>query len=269
MELKTNLYKKQLKILILFLLCIVIVVNEKNLIYAASSDSFNVDSQAKLFVLKCTGCHTIGGGDLSGPDLKRAASYPQNELISAISRMQERVGPLSSKEINELANFIKSRDAGERIKQENEKLTKLTEAKSDPPDVEIGRGLFTGAKPLKNGGTSCISCHSVAGAGILGGGKLGPSLENAFKKFGKHNLASAIENSNWKIMKEVYKAHPITKQEAIHLVGFFRSIQNEPAKNYTVGFLGFGIVGCLLFYGLTAFFYRNRNTGVRNKLRRK
>lgn len=227
------------------------------------------DRSAKLFVLKCAGCHTVGGGDLSGPDLKKSSTFQYNDLLKAISRMQEQVGPLSKKEMDELANFLKAETASERIKQENQRIAKLQEASLEPPNAKIGRELFLGTKPFKNGGLSCISCHNVASAGKWGGGKLGPSLEKTFNKFGKHNLASAIENSNWKVMKEAYKNHPVTKQEAVHLVGFFRSIKDEPIRESGIYYLGFSGLGCLFLYITVALFYKNRLRVVRKKLKRR
>ncbi len=227
------------------------------------------DKPAKLFVLKCAGCHTIGGGALTGPDLKKAATFQHSDLLKAISRMQEQVGPLSKEETDELAKFLESEIADERIKKESQRIAKLEEAKLDPPNTKTGRELFLGSKPLKNGGLSCISCHNVASIGKWGGGKLGPSLETAFNKFGKHNLASAIENSNWKVMKETYKDHPITKQESVHLVGFFRSIKDEPVKETGIYYLAFSGIGCLFLYIGIALLYKKRLRGVRKNLTKK
>ena len=227
------------------------------------------DRAAKLFVLKCSGCHTVGGGALSGPDLKKSSTFQYNDLLKAISRMQEQVGSLSKEEMDELAKFLKAETVSERIKQENQRITKLQEAKLEPPNTKIGRELFLGIKPFKNGGLSCISCHNAGSIGRWGGGKLGPSLANTHKKFGEHNLASSIENCNWKVMKEAYKNHPITKQEAVHLVSFFRSIKDEPPREAGIYYLGFSSVGCLFLYITVALSYRNRLRGVRKKLERK
>ncbi|OGI06511.1 MAG: hypothetical protein A3I68_01930 [Candidatus Melainabacteria bacterium RIFCSPLOWO2_02_FULL_35_15] len=224
------------------------------------------DKAAKLFILKCSGCHTVGGGALVGPDLKRASTFQPNDLLRAILRMQEQVGPLGKEETDELAKFLKDGTASERIEQENQRIAKLQEASLELPDARTGRELFLGIKLFKNNGLSCISCHNVAGVGKWGGGKLGPSLENIYRKFGEHNLASAIENCNWKIMREAYKNHPITKQEAIHLTDFFKSIRNEPAREAWMFYLGLSGLGCLFLYIAVALFYKNRLKGVRKKL---
>lgn len=246
-------------------------VNKKSIINSkkSTSDTNGFDRQANLFVLKCAGCHTIGGGGLTGPDLSKSSKFPYEDLVKAIKRMEEKVGPMEESEIKGHAGFIKAEDAKERIKQEFERQSKLSEAKLDPPNAEIGKHLFFGHRSLKNNGLSCISCHSVSEHTLLGGGKLGPHLEGLFKNYSKHNLASAIENANWKIMKDVYKDHPITKQEALHLVAYLSSIKDKQIKESSSLFHIIGLVGCLFLFGVTAFLYRNKLTDVHKKVRRR
>lgn len=227
------------------------------------------DKQAELFVLKCAGCHTIGKGKLNGPDLINAASFPLEDLIQAIKRMQEQVGPMEEGEIRGHASFIKSANVQERITREFERLSKIAEAKLGPPDVKKGFELFTGKKPFENSGVSCISCHSTREAKGWGGGKLGPPLTDVFKDFSKANLISAIVNSQWKVMKDVYKNHPITKQEAVHIVAYLESIKDLKIKKTRPMFHIVGLGGFLILLGGTAFFYRKRLRSVRNKLRRR
>ncbi len=257
----------------LYVLLLLFTTNVLNCPVKAEADKqqssrIKADEEAKLFVLKCAGCHTIGGGDLTGPDLSKAAKAQHSDLIKSIFRMQEQVGPLTKDEIESLATFLQSKDPIPRIKNETERLAKLAEAKLDPPDIKIGRELFLGKKHLHNGGTSCIACHNVGELRGWGGGKLGPDLSNVYKKFGRNNLISGIESSNWKVMKDVYREHPISKQEAVHLVAFLKSI-NGKSQHSKSSFHIVGLVGCAFLYILLLFFYRNRLKGVRKNLKRK
>lgn len=43
-----------------------------------------------------------------------------------------------------------------------------------PRDISTGKEIFMGTFSQKNGGPSCISCHSVQGLGGFGGGALAP-----------------------------------------------------------------------------------------------
>jgi cytochrome c2 len=233
------------------------------------SQEVSSDRQAELFVLKCAGCHTVGKGKLSGPDLINAASFPLEDLISAIKRMQEQVGPMEEDEVKGHVSFIKSINVQGRITKEFERISKIAEAKLEPPDVKKGLELFIGKKPFTNSGVSCISCHSTREAKGWGGGKLGPPLTDVFKDFSKANLISSIVNSQWKVMKDIYKDHPITKQEAVHIVAYLESIKDLKIKKIGPVFHVVGLGGFLILLGGTAFFYRKRLRSVRNKLRRR
>ena len=235
---------------------------------SATDKNRKQDRQAELFVLKCAGCHTVGQGKLTGPDLIKATESPLVDLIQAIRRMQEQVGPMEESEIKGHASFIKSLNVRERIKKEFERLSKIAEAKLEPPNIKIGENLFIGRKPFKNGGVSCNSCHTTRQAKRWGGGKLGPPLTEVFKDFSKANLISAIVNSQWKVMKDVYKEHKITKQEAVHIVAYLESIKDKDIEKEKPIFHVISFIGFLLLLLATAFFYRKRLTSVRDKLRR-
>lgn len=242
------------------------------LVVATISNTFVYaqDKQAELFVKKCAGCHTIGGGDLGGPDLKKSFSSTPADLLKAVTRMQNQVGPLLKEEMDDLVQFLKSQDSQNRLKQEAEReSSQQEEVKLDPPDPEIGKALFYGNKPFKDGGLSCISCHDVGGVPLAGGGKLGPSLHDSYEKFGKRNLLSGIVDPKWKVMKDIYNDKKITKQEAMHLIGFLRSVQDEPLKNSSLPFLAISALISILGFALIWFFYRNRLKDVRKNLTRK
>src|SRR3989337_709452 len=102
-----------------------------------------------LFKEKCIVCHTIGGGNLVGPDLD---------------------GVTERREVQWLAEGIPT-------------PAKLLAGWGPHPGPVAGRALFTGARRLENGGPACMSCHSVAGLGALGGGALGPDLTLAYNKY--------------------------------------------------------------------------------------
>ncbi|MBI2996597.1 MAG: c-type cytochrome [Candidatus Melainabacteria bacterium] len=244
-------------------------------LFSFSVSSYANDKQASLFISKCSGCHSIDD-ESEGLDLIKSASLPYGELIKAIKRMEENVGPMEESEIKSHADFVKSKNAKERIKQELKKESQSTEAPSDtltegeldPQNIEAGKKLFFGQKSFKNNGLSCISCHSSSDHTLLGGGKLGPRLEGLFKKYSKNSLITAIENASWKIMKAVYKDHPITKQESVHLVAYLESLEENKTKESNWLFHTIGLVGCLFLFGLLAFFYRKRLTDVHKEIRR-
>jgi len=196
-------------------------------VYAVEEEVVSVDTSAQSYVQNCSGCHTIGGGELTGPDLADVASWTQDDLFPAVKKMEKDVGPLTNEEIQALVDFLKSPDARERIQEEEEKAAMKLMAQMEPPDSELGSQLFLGQKSFKNKGLACVSCHGISD---YYGGFLGPDLSNTYSKMGETALISANEKTSFKIMKPAYKNHPITKQEAIHLTEFMKKISEEPKK---------------------------------------
>jgi mono/diheme cytochrome c family protein len=54
-----------------------------------------IDEAAQNYAMKCAGCHTIGGGKLTGPDLLPTRVWPKSELFTKIKLMEQRVGPMT------------------------------------------------------------------------------------------------------------------------------------------------------------------------------
>ena len=53
------------------------------------------------------------------------------------------------------------------------------------------------------------------------GGALGPDLTLLADRLPRVAMLSAFEGANYIVMRPAYAAHPVTKQEALHLAGFF------------------------------------------------
>jgi cytochrome c2 len=136
-------------------------------------------------------------------------------------------------------------------------------------DAAAGKRLFTGETQLANGGPACMSCHSIAGAGALGGGRVGPDLTGVYTKLGETPLVSACEKTNFKIMSAAYKDHPVTKREALHLTKFFAAVGEAPAPLADPPVAAYGAAAALVCLGALAFAYRKRAPGVRRSLVRR
>lgn len=227
----------------------------------------NEEDNSSLFSDKCAGCHTIGQGKLVGPDLASVSSWDDNNLKSAVSRMQSMTGPLTDTEINSLVVFLKSKEAS----------TSLAHRQSSAPDEKdplkevfadesIGRALFSGKQRFENGGMSCNACHVVEGVG----GTLGPDLTDIAKKMGEKPLLMACEQTGFKVMNATYKDHRVTKQEALHLTKFFMSTADKGTSSIShPPFLLYGVAGAVLMIFFIALAYQNRNSSARSKLSRR
>lgn len=223
------------------------------------------DVAAAKFALSCAGCHSLTGVKLKGPELNAVAAWPQQELEASIKKMEKNVGPLTAVDIGLLCQFLKDPTAVTRLKEEQERVSRMYATKLDPPSPKIGRSLFMGTSPLKNGGMPCLSCHIVE----THGGSLGPDLTAIFAKMGEAPLISGIEKASFKIMEPAYRNHPVSKQEALHLTKYLSTLKTgeTPAQRFSYGALG--ACGALLFLVGMTLFYKKQNQSRREPLKRK
>lgn len=208
------------------------------------------DLAAARFLMMCAGCHSVTGAKLTGPELTPATAWPEDQLNTAIKKMEPRVGPLTEEVLHELTALLKAPDLRERLKAEGERMAAMFMAKMEPGDPAKGRALFFGQRPLQNGGLACAACHVAEGRG----GNLGPVLNGIFQKTGgEMPLISAIEQAKFKIMEPHYQRHPVTKQEALHLAKFFATLDANDTRQPAPVFASLGLGGSLvLLAGLYA-----------------
>lgn len=238
------------------------------------------DETANLYNDKCSGCHTIGGGNLVGPDLAESAKWNDSDLTKAVKRMEDNVGALKDDEVSQLVRYIKDSkttgspkstsvpgNASQSIDVSKANASESPVLSQSPSkelgSSEAGARLFTGRAAFQNGGVSCIACHQAEGRG----GTLGPDLTQIADKMNEAGLVSACEHTAFKIMKPTYKDHKISRQEALDLAQYLKAIKegqrvhNEPP----VVLYGFGLA--VLVVGVIAFGYRGRNKSILKKLK--
>lgn len=239
-----------------------------------------------VFDSLCAGCHTVGGGTSVGPDLAglpdRVDRAWAEKFILAPQDVIASGDPTAKKLVAEYGMAMP--DVGVTAAQIGPLLAFLgytagpapqptptptpTPAPAPKGNAERGKHLFTGADRLSAGGPACLSCHSVAGVGALGGGALGPDLTGAYAKYGgAQGLASALEGMTFPTMAPIFAGRALTVAERTDLVAFLAA---APAKERTAGAVGKLIV---LSVGLAALivlaalaFWRRRLGGVRKPL---
>jgi cytochrome c2 len=220
------------------------------------------DRGAELFLTRCTGCHTVGHGDLIGPDLAAVSPWPADDLRAAITRMEAKVGPMPPDEIEALRQLLQSADVAERLAREGERVAQREAASLAAPSAAVGRELFEGSRPLENGGAACMACHRVAGHG----GTLAADLTDVFTRLGEAGLRSACEKTPFPVMRTIYARHPITRQEAMHLTSFFETQAGRAraGRGFPVTAAGWG--GAAVILAGIVMGYRGRNRGTRRQL---
>ncbi|OGS01504.1 MAG: hypothetical protein A2V88_03120 [Elusimicrobia bacterium RBG_16_66_12] len=218
------------------------------------------------FAQNCANCHTIGGGRLTGPDLKDVSKRRSKDWILKFvadpKKMLEGGDPTVVELYKSYNNVLMPTVAGmtaARAEQllglidEESRLEKSRFAGSQlinrpllPSDVADGKALFLGRKPLKNGGPSCVSCHSVGGMSGLGGGFLGPDLTGVFARVGGEKaLAAWMVSPVSPTMKPVYAARAMDPQDILPLVAFLKDAAQRGRPADSIARLAFLIIGLL------------------------
>lgn len=253
----------------LMCLSVAAIAQEPAVEVPAGEDLLPADRAAELYVQRCIGCHTLGGGSmLSGPDLLPSTQWNVADLRLAIQRMEKNVGPMTAEEIDGYIALLKDPKVRERVAAEEKRASLAFEATLEPASAAEGRRLYEGAKALRNGGMACAACHQVNGSG----GTMAADLTAAFSRMGETGLRSAIQQANFNVMRAAYRNHPITAQEAAHLTAYLKSVDPSQApasagvvvEKHLVSTAA--LSGAVLFVGMMVVLYRNRRVGTRARL---
>ncbi|GAB4207919.1 MAG: hypothetical protein Fur006_66270 [Coleofasciculaceae cyanobacterium] len=158
---------------------------------------------------------------------------------------------------------------------------------SNPPiagDALMGRQLFAGTIPFQKGGSACMSCHTVNGIGSLRGGTLGPNLTHVIDRYTEVGLKGVLPTLSFPTMQSIYQNSQLTEAEQAHLLAFFNATnqsetgtrEQEVSNTSTFAasfhlsptwkFILLGVGGFLLLALLSQITWRDRLTGVRQRL---
>jgi mono/diheme cytochrome c family protein len=245
---------------------------------------------ADYFRTNCMSCHTIGGGRLTGPDLKDVIARKDREWLStfmADPRAKLDAGDAYAVELQKeargavmptLPTMTKARalslldliDAESKVAKSQFAGVRVSDRPFTPADVQRGRDICTGAVKLINGGPPCISCHSVNGLGGLGGGMLAPDLTTVFERYeGRKTLTSWLSAPATPTMQNTFKTKALDPDEILPIVAFFQStLQRSPEDPSAarLNFLLLGLGGTIIALGLFDLGWSKRFTAVRRPL---
>lgn len=220
---------------------------------------------AEFFEENCSICHTIGGGDLVGPDLKDVTQKKERDWL--IRFMLDPEGVINSGDPY-AADLVEKADgivmppndglteeiAGELldyIEGQSGAAAELPaeggEAAQEKREIDpiLGDKYFTGRVTLKNGAPPCLACHGGLGPDI--GGSLGPDLSLVFNKLqGRNALTSWLKNPPTRTMKSVFGKHPLDDREIDSLVDLFEAWTGLDRKFNDAPFI---IIMSVIFYG--------------------
>jgi len=243
-----------------------------------------------FFKQNCVSCHTIGGGRLTGPDLKDVASRRDRvwlvQFLQSPKSMIDSGDPYAAKLQQDARGVVMPNIAGMNPQQAQALLdliaaeSKLPRSQfagmqiSDRPlttlDVEKGKLIFRGETQLTGGGPACISCHTIKGLTLLGGGRLGPDLTRVFERLqGRKGLAAWLSSPASPTMAPVFKEHAIQPEEVLSLIALFEDSAKKGGQDDTTSLLNFFLLGVGgMVVGLISLdaLWKQRFRGVRRSL---
>lgn len=262
-----------------FLIIVLIYLSGCSSRYNAST----LDGQS-IFASNCTACHTIGGGNLAGPDLKGVTEQQSQQWLVSFISNPDQVITARDATANALLrkyNYIVMPNMGLTTNQVLavigyiQKESSLTERPTPvtTPGISLlqgnpanGKAIFLGTVHLQNGAPFCIGCHVINDTGILGGGTLGPNLTNAYSTYGDAGLEGILSNLPFLTMRPIYANNTLTEQEKADLRAFMKSVDGSPQVNKEPLIIGISLVGTLIIMVGFAIVWRNRLRTVRQEL---
>lgn len=224
------------------------------------------DQGKELFDKHCASCHTVGGGDSGGPDLKGvAARRPaewmvrmivepdkltagkdpvQTELVKKYGFEMPNLGisPESAKAIVAYLSEGARAGAAPAATPPGAEVPKTAEIVATPELVARGKALFTGARRFDKGGAPCGACHTFSYPGIQSG-NLAADLTGLYAKMGEQGVRGVLKSLKFPIMKRVYADRPLTDEEMNALIAFIK----DAAENKGSGSAAFPLAGAGLF----------------------
>jgi len=221
------------------------------------------------FRQNCMSCHTIGGGRLTGPDLKdvnerRTAEWlaryipnPQAMINSgdpyAAQLLRDARGvimPPPPRITPDMVQALLTLIEAESLLEESQFVgLQVSDRPFTAIDVDLGLQLFLGNTHLASGGPPCINCHTVRDLGGLGGGRLGPDLTTAYERLqGRTSLASWLTMPATPTMQMLFASpsSALDPEEILSLVAYLEASAQkggeDTAPNRMI-FLLFGLSG--------------------------
>lgn len=245
---------------------------------------------AAFFKQNCMSCHTIGGGRLTGPDLKDVTTRKDRawivQFLQGPKAMIDSGDAYANKLQQEARGVVMPNIAGMTPQQAQALLDMITaESKlsrsqfagmqiSDRPltaqDIAKGRLVFLGEQQLSGGGPACISCHTVKGLTLLGGGRLGPDLTRVYERLqGRKGLAAWLSSPASPTMAPVFRDHAIQPEEVLSFVALFEDSAKRGGQDDTTSLLNFfllGVGGMVLGLISLDALWKTRFRGVRRSM---
>jgi len=260
----------------------------------ATPDTETVHSPiAAYFEENCASCHTIGGGPGVGPDLQHVTARKDFAWLYAFVTNPDSVAesgdPYAAKMLKQFDDNVmpafpdldhpSAKNLFAYIERQSQASGQTpAERPTGEPAVEAdpaaGEALFVGKREFDSGAPACWSCH--AGGISPVGGSLGPDLTLVFARLGgRKGLRAWLASPPTPVMRSIYRAHPLSRDEVRLLIDAFEEWQakgeakaskSSPIASAAVFGGAGGLILILLLMGVV---WSNRFRSVRRELIRK
>ena len=255
------------------------------LLVLLAAGAAQADAGKDLFDKQCASCHSIGGGDGGGPDLKGvAAKRSQEWLVRVIAEPDKLTAEKDPTQLElikkygfEMPNVGVSRaDAAKIVAYLGGGSAPAKDAAAgggapvaaageaqpvEAPPAELvvtkellatGRNLFTGKERFAKGGAPCISCHALRYPGIHSGA-LASDLTGLYGKMGENGVRGVLKSLSFPVMKKIYAERPLTENEITAMTALFKDaaarkhVASDPYPLAGLGFFALCLVAAILF----------------------
>jgi cytochrome c2 len=193
----------------------------------------------KIFTQRCTACHTFGKGIKVGPDLKGVTQRRPIGWLLKFVRSSQTVIQAGDPVAGQLFRDFKRQLMPDRTDLSQDQIGAILDwlGKSGPEqkaaderhaetasaaDVERGRALFEGRRPLGAGGLACAACHRLGHDPDLRGGSLGPDLTSAYVRHQDAALTLFLRRPCFPRRPEVSRPEYLTADDSFALKALLR-----------------------------------------------
>lgn len=260
------------------------------MLFVWAPTSAHAQDAAAYFKQNCVSCHTIGGGRLTGPDLKDVTARRDHAWLlryipdpkamidagdpAATQLFQEARGVLmpslpglTPTMVDDIISLI---EAESKLEKSQFVGLQISDRPFTPQDIERGRAMVRGDVALMHGGPSCVSCHTVRGVGALGGGRLGPDLTKVYERLqGRKALSVWLSAPATSTMQAVFRDTPLEAEEIVPMVAYLEHAAQQGGEDTGFGrvtFLLLGLGGAVALLAGMDGAWRNRFRAVRGPL---
>jgi len=243
---------------------------------------------AQLYMQLCSSCHQPGGEGVPGsfPPLAgnpnaADAGYVDEVIRNGLSGPIEVLGTnydavmpavnMADDERAALVDYVVGLAGTAAEEPDTDEETTATSAVAVVGDVDRGRELFVGSKRFANGGGACAGCHEAGDVGHLGGGSLGPDLDETFQTLGgEAGLSAWLANPASATMQPIFSDDPLTEEEIADVVAFL-AVAPDQERPSGVGdsLLVGGLVGLAVLLAGMAFSRQGTSQSYAQRLRSK